>query len=156
MLDAALHALEGFGKASGLARSANIYAFTSAAHIVGLGLLLGAIAAIDLRLIGFVRALGAEALRLLRRFALMGLALALVSGVLLASTKPFEYAANPFMLWKLAVLGLAIANALAFERWAARRGLDTVLAQGAGRWFGLASLTLWLAVIWLGRMIAFA
>jgi uncharacterized protein YacL len=155
MIDAALASLEAFGKASGLARSANIYAVTSAAHIMGLGLLFGSIAAIDLRLIGWARGLGAEALATLRRFAMAGLVLAVITGVLLASTKPFEYAANPFMLWKLAVLAAAIMNALAFELWSSRRGVAQALADRAGRWFGAASLTLWLAVIVLGRMIAF-
>jgi hypothetical protein len=156
MLEAALHALEAFGKASGMARSASIYALTSAAHIMGLGLLFGSIVAVDLRLAGFGRALTGEAVATLRRITVTGLALAVATGVLLASTKPFEYAANPYMLAKLAMLALAIANALAFELWQRSRGLPAAIEAGAARLFGLASMALWIAVIILGRMIAFA
>ncbi len=156
MLEAGLAALEAFGKASGVARSAHVYALVSASHIVGIGMLFGAVAAIDLRLLGFARGLGPEALATLRRFARAGLLLALLTGALLASAKPFEYAGNPFMLWKLAVLALAVANALAFERMVARRGMEAMVDSPSARLFGLASLALWLAAIWLGRMIAFA
>jgi hypothetical protein len=156
MIEDLLRAMEAFGKASGVARSASVYAAVSATHIVGIGLLIGSIAAIDLRLMGRVRALGADAIGVLRRFSRAGVGLAVATGLLLATARPFEYAANPFMLAKLTALAAAVANALAFDIWARRRGLAMALDGAGARLFGLASLALWLLVIWLGRMIAFA
>lgn len=142
------------GLASGVARSSAVYALVSAGHVLGIALLLGPILLVDLRLLGLLRALDAEAVRLLRAAARTGLALAVAMGVLLLSAKPMEYAANPVIWAKLAVVAAGIANALLFELAVWRKGLPALL-HGAGRASAAASIGLWLSALLLGRWIAF-
>lgn len=143
------------GRITGVALSTPVYAAVSALHVVGLALLFGPIALVDLRIAGLLRSLDVSALTLLRATARIGTALAVVTGVLLAGARPHEYLANPTFLAKLAVVGIGLANALAFELAARRAGISALLDQPLARASALASLALWLAAIGLGRWIAF-
>ncbi len=86
--------LVSLGLASGVARGALPYAATSAAHVLGIALLIGPILLVDLRLIGWLKGLDLPALALLRRTAALGLLLAMLAGLLLLSAKPAEYLAT--------------------------------------------------------------
>lgn len=143
------------GRITGVALSTPVYAAVSALHVVGLALLFGPIALVDLRIAGLLRSLDVSALTLLRATARIGIAIAVVTGVLLAAARPDEYLANPTFLAKLTVVGLGLANALAFEVAARRTGIAAMLDQPLARASALASLALWLAAIGLGRWIAF-
>jgi hypothetical protein len=141
-----------------LRRSATLYLFANATHILGIGLLLGAILPLDLRLIGVLRKGPIAVLApFLVRVAATGLALAIVTGLLLFSVKPTEYAANPAFLTKLGLLAFGLAN-VGFQHrsrtWLTlRQGgkPDTVVRVLAG----LSFLT-WLAALVAGRWIGFA
>ena len=146
-----LSALEALGLATGLARSDLIYAAVSAGHILGIALLLGPILLVDLASLGALRGLDPAPARLLRRTAALGTGLALATGVLLFSARPFDYAANPVMLAKLGVVAAGLGHALLRE-W---RGLPPP-GSAAGRWAGGVSLALWLVALWLGRWVAFS
>lgn len=103
--------------AAALRRSDLAYPLVSAAHILSLALLVGAIATLDLRLLGVfpghsVGGLGPP----LSRVAAAGLALAAVTGFLLFSVRPAAYAQNPAFLIKLCLLGAGIGNALLLHR----------------------------------------
>lgn len=135
----------------GVTHSAAAYATVSALHVVGVALLFGPILLVDLRLVGLVTALDAPAMQVLRRTARIGLVLVLVTGVLLAATRPQEYLANRVFLAKLAVVAVGIANAVWFERRHGRLALDGAGARGAAA----ISLAAWLAALFLGRWIAF-
>lgn len=144
-----LDALAWLGLASGVARSSVAYALVSASHVLGIALLIGPIALADLSMLGLVRGFGREGVATLRKAARLGLALAAATGLLLISTKPFEYAANPALQAKLVVIALGVANAVAFE-WRWRQGREAFCREAAG-----ASLACWLAALLLGRWIAF-
>ncbi len=155
MIDHLLHALALLGLVTGVARSSVIYAVTSATHVFGIALLLGPIALVDLRLLGRLRGLDLAALAILRRAAMLGVLLLVVTGVLLFAAKPVEYAANPAMQIKLLVLTAGLGNALGFE-WQVRRvGLALAISGRSATLAGGASLILWLCVLLLGRWIAF-
>lgn len=155
LLGALLGALEGFGLASGVARSTVRYAIVSTAHVLGIALLLGPVLLADLRLAGVRLRLDGHAMRLLRRTAAVGVAVSAVTGVVLFSARPFEYAGNGAMQLKLGVVGVAVANALAFE-WAAwRRSGDERPGRAHARAAAILSLSLWLAALALGRWVAF-
>jgi hypothetical protein len=156
MLQPLIDALTQLGLASGVARSASIYAAVSATHVLGIALLVGPIMLVDLRLLGLLRTLDAPVIAILRRTAMIGIIVAAVTGLLLLSAKPGDYAKNPFVPIKLAVIGLALANALAFEFWARRRTIDAILANRSALGFALISIMFWPLVILLGRLIAFA
>jgi hypothetical protein len=154
MLQAIIDALTQFGLATGVARSAAVYATVSAAHVLGIALLVGPILLVDLRLLGLLRALDAASVDVLRRTARIGLCVAVCAGFLLLSAKPGDYAANRIVWAKLVVVAAGIINALAFE-WKVRHVGVGALLDGGARGFAALSLALWISALLLGRWIAF-
>lgn len=122
-----------------------LYPVVEIVHIVGFTVLVGAVAMFDLRVLGWGRALPVDALaRHLLPWSWLGLLLIVPSGVLMFSTQP-ELLDNPVFQLKLALVGAAGINALAFHR---------------GRWrtprlHAALSLLLWIAVIACGRLLAY-
>jgi uncharacterized membrane protein HdeD (DUF308 family) len=143
------------GRLSGVALSSPVYAAVSALHILGIALLVGGILLVDLRLAGLLRRLDQEAMALLRRSARIGTGLAVGTGVLLVSARPAEYLANPVFLAKMAVLAMALANAIILEAIARHRPLDELIGTPYGRVAAILSLACWPLAIGLGRWIAF-
>ena len=128
-----------------LQRSGTAYLFVNATHILGIGLLLGAILPLDLRLLGLFRGVPlAVVMPFLIRIAATGLAIAITAGLWLFSVKPAEYIANEAFLWKMALLVLALANIILQHR----------LAQPS-RVLAASSIVLWLSVLIAGRWIGF-
>jgi hypothetical protein len=139
--------------AAWLQQSATAYLFVNAAHILGIGLLLGGILPLDLRLLGLLKKLPIEALGpFLTRSAAVGLALAIATGLLLFSVKPAEYLANHAFRWKLALLAVALINVAIQHRVTVTRGWRVVPAT---RIFAALSMFLWLSVLVAGRWIGF-
>jgi hypothetical protein len=138
-----------------------LYPLVEIVHIVGFTVLVGAVAMFDLRLLGFGPARPAEALpvqalaRHLLPWSWAALLLIVPSGVLLFSTQP-ELLDNRTFLLKLALIGAAGGNALAFHvgpwravaRWPARAPLRA-------RLHATLSLLLWIGVIACGRLLAY-
>lgn len=138
--------------ASWMQRSRWGYAGINALHVLGIGLLVGAITALDLRLLGRRRRLPMRALAsLLQPIAIAGLVLASGTGALLFLTEPLGYAAMPLFQFKLALVAMAIVNALALNLWP---GLSSASPTRL-RLAGALSLGLWLSVLVAGRFLAF-
>ena len=152
-LDGVLEAIEAARPIVALRDSYLAYPLINAVHINGIGLLFGAIVALDLRLLGLRRAAGpAEGFAgLLVPVAIGGLLLAIPAGLLLFATDARAYAASPLFQAKILIIGLAIGNALLL-RASARRGTasrhGTAFAAGA-------SILLWLGAIILGRLVGY-
>lgn len=141
----------GAGLLAGLAAHAWAYPALEAAHIVGIALLLGSLAVLELRVWGLGAALPArDFARLALSVTLAGFALAAASGLAMFATQPAELLANPAFRAKLALLALAGLNAAAFHLRAGTARLDR-----AARWQGLLSIGLWIGVIICGRSIAY-
>jgi hypothetical protein len=137
-------------------QSGTAYLFVNAAHILGIGLLVGAIVPLDLRLLGFFRAVPLAAIGpFLRRSAAVGLALALTTGFWLFSVKPAEYLANEAFLWKLGLLTFAIANIGLQHAGGFRRAVADDAVTGAIRARAAVSVALWLGALLAGRWIGF-
>lgn len=153
----ALAALQQSPVAALLRQSLYLYPLVNALHILGIGLLVGAILPADLRLLGLFRH---RPLQLLVPFltgaAAFGLALAVATGILLFSVKPLEYAVNAAFLSKLALVAAGTANALALRLTPAWR---TAMAGGPAtarlRLGAAVSLVVWPAALLPGRFIAF-
>lgn len=152
-----LQALGDWPVAALLRRSLYVYPLVNAAHILALALLIGAILPADLRiLVLFPRLAAAPFLRAMAAVSAFGLLLAAVTGFLLFSVQPLEYAANPAFLAKVSLVALGTANALAVRCRAGWRQATTEGEIGAGLKLGAAfSLSIWLAALLAGRWIAF-
>jgi hypothetical protein len=153
----ALQALSEWPVAALLRRSAILYPLVNAAHILCFGLLVGAIATLDLRLLGLFRRhslahLGPP----LRRVAAVGLGLAALTGLLLFSTRPVAYVENPAFLVKLGLIGLGLVNVALLHRnrhW--RRAVEGGAVEPSVRAAALVSLLVWAGVVVAGRWIGF-
>jgi len=129
-------------------------------HVLSLGLMVGTIAIVDLRLLGVV--LRHEPVARIAAPLLpatwIGFGLMLSTGGLLFAAEATDMYANPAFRLKLLLLGLAGLNMLVFHftsysrrvRW----GSEVSPPVGA-RIAAAASLTLWTGVIIMGRAIAY-
>jgi hypothetical protein len=139
--------------AAWLQQSATAYLFVNAAHVLGIGVLLGGVLPLDLRLLGLMRKLPIDVLGpFLSRSAAVGLALAIATGLLLFSVKPTEYLANDAFRWKLALLAVSLINIAIQHRVTVTSEWRVVPAT---RIFAALSLCLWLSVLVAGRWIGF-
>ncbi|QIM48351.1 DUF2214 domain-containing protein [Pusillimonas sp. DMV24BSW_D] len=152
-----LHAISGWPGAAFLQEYWVAYLVVNAAHILGIGLLLGAILPLDLLLLRSTRGRDLPTLGpFLVSVAATGTALAVTTGLWLFSVKPVEYAENPAFLFKSTLLVLAVCN-IALQH----RGdhFDTALRSGQPsvrvRVLAATSAILWLSVLVAGRWIGF-
>ena len=130
-------ALEATALAQFLKRSRWVYPLVNAGHVMGIALLVGAVLPMNVALWRGRAALW------LRPWAMTGMALAALCGVMLFVTQATDYAASPWFQAKMALLALAVANAA----WH--------LTRPPSRAALAVSLALWPAVLLLGRMVAY-
>jgi hypothetical protein len=136
------------------------FPFFESLHVAGVAVLFGSLFMVDLRLLGLaarrysVRRLSDE----LIPFTFGGFALAMVTGFFLVIVHPTFYAVNAGFVAKMVMLLLAMTNMVVFHatlwRSVDRWGEGTVVPIGAKIAGGL-SLVFWIAVVVLGRWIAF-
>jgi hypothetical protein len=164
MLEALLLGLEGSAFAEWFRASLWLYPAVETLHIVGFAILVGAAFALDLRLLGRLRALPvAETVRGLTRVARWSLLLVVPSGLILFATDATSLAANPAFRIKLVLLVAAGLNAALFHRLVFREGAflqnrgppEPTPIPAAARVVGLLSILLWFSVIAFGRLIAY-
>lgn len=143
--------------AAALKASGTLYLVVNAAHILSIGLVVGAILPLDLRLVGLIRAARIAAVGpLLSRTAATGVVAALATGLCLFSVRAQEYAANPAFLVKVALVALGIVNALVLHaRGAWQTAMATDSAPPALRMQALFSMVIWVGAVLAGRWIAF-
>lgn len=142
-----------------LADSAWLFPAIESLHVLAIALVVGSIALVDLRLLGLVqRARPASAvIRELLPWTWLAFAAAVPTGLLLFAAKPVGYADSNLFRFKLLAIALAGLNMLVFHLSTQRRMADWDTGQPvmAARLAGALSLTLWLAVVLLGRWIGF-
>ena len=140
-----------------------LYPTVETVHIVGVALLFGSIAVLDLRLLGFGRKIPA---RLLAGHVLPWTAgsfvLIVPSGLLMFVAHASDFISSPIFVAKMGLLLAAGANAALFhatvfrsvEVWDAveMRELPTPPSVRA---FAALSLVIWIAVIACGRLLAY-
>lgn len=153
-LDAFLASIEQWPLAAHLRGSVWLYPLVNAAHIVGIALLFGAVVPLDLRLAGLFPAQPLSALkRVLIPLAATGLAIAALAGALLFIAKAADYANAILFRIKMALLALAVINAIWLTLRLRRRG-DAPPDRPA-QISALASIALWLGVIVCGRLVGY-
>jgi len=127
-------------------------------HFLGLSLLIGAAGFFDLRLLGFMRGVSLRSAQRFVPFAIAGLLVNTVTGVIFFVSQPQQYATNPSMWFKLLFLVVAGVNVLVFETTYRRRLLalpaDAEMPLSA-KVIGAISLVSWFAVLYFGRMLPY-
>lgn len=123
-----------------LAGSTAAFAATEAVHIIALSLVGGAVLVADLAVLGVVMKRSRTELLIpqLQGIFLIGLAVVVISGVLLVAAGPYKYYTNPLFPLKL----LLLAAALVVQYFLQRR-----------KWLAVSSLVLWTAVVIAGRWL---
>jgi hypothetical protein len=136
-----------------------LYPSVEIVHLVGIALLFGSIAVLDLRLLGLsrhvpVRRLAAHVLP----WTAASFALIVPSGFLLFIAHATELIGKPVFALKIGLILAAGANAGVFHagafRSAERWDVD-VAPPAAARLAGALSLLLWISVIACGRLLAY-
>ena len=127
-------------------------------HFVGLALVVGIAGTFDLRLLGFARQVPVGALNALIPWAVVGLVLNTITGVLFVFGVPSRYLSNPAFGLKVLFLALAGLNVMVFNLVVSRKTL-TVGAGGdtpiAAKVIAATSLICWFAVMFFGRMLPY-
>jgi hypothetical protein len=152
-------ALEGSGLGAAIRQSPYAYMAANVGHIISLAVFAGAIAVMDTRMAGALRATApGEVLRLARRFALLGFAGLVVSGFVLFTAEASHVALNRVFQIKAGLIVLGLLNVAAFEIFLApkvRRIKPLKKLPDEVRASGIASLAIWLSVAACGRLIAY-
>jgi hypothetical protein len=152
--------LEQTGLAITIRDSLLLFPLLEAVHVIGLALVFGTIAVIDLRLLGV-----ASAQRSFSRMASdimtwtwAAFAVTALTGVLMFITNAAVYFNNIYFRAKILLLVMAALNVLVFEL-TARRTVhqwdESPSAPPIGRAVATVSLVVWVSVIFAGRMIGF-
>jgi hypothetical protein len=133
-----------------------LFAMGETFHFIGLCLMVGGLLIVDLRLLGYIRRVPMRAALAFLPFVIVGFLINLATGVEFFITDPFMYWPSPAFKLKMVLILLAGLNALVFTVMEHRRVL--VLADGddTGAYVKVTaglSLSLWLAVLLLGRLL---
>lgn len=154
-----LKSLEDSGVATTIRNSSFLFPSLEAAHVLALGLMLGTITVVDLRLLGVAsKARSAERVSnevLLWTWIAFGFVV--VTGFTMFTTNARVYAHNTAFLIKLCLLAAAGVNMMVFQMGAGRtmRRWDRTAAPAIGKLGALLSLLLWIGVVFAGRVVGF-
>ena len=152
-------ALEQSGFSASIRQSPWLYPAANVGHIIFLVLFAGALAIIDVRLLGGFAAIEpAPTLGRARRLAIAALAGMTLTGFVLFAAEAAHLARNPVFRLKLVLVGAGLINVAIYEL-CARRAVESLPAgaamPAAARNAGFASITIWIAVAACGRSIAY-
>jgi hypothetical protein len=152
-------ALEQSGFGAAVRQSRWLYPAANIGHIVSLVFFAGAVAVMDIRLLGGLAATKPrQVLARARSVAIAALAGMAVTGFMLFSAEASHLVLNPVFQLKAALVVAGLLNVAIYEFWARRAVED--LAPGAAmpqraKLAGLLSLGIWVAVAACGRSIAY-
>ena len=157
---AVLQWIEGSSLAGRIRDSLLLFPLLESIHVIGLALVFGTIAIIDLRLLG-----AASTERPFKRIAsdIMkwtwgAFALTALTGALMFTTNATVYYHNFYFRTKMLLLVLAGINMLVFELTlghAVHRWDTAPAAPKAGKAAAVLSIVIWISVIFAGRLIGF-
>jgi hypothetical protein len=137
------------------------FAWIESTHVLMIVTVLGTIAIVDLRLVGYAahRRGARQLIREMLPITWVAFVLAVVTGGLLFTSNAMNYAhSNPFRL-KMILLLLAGINMAVFHLTAYRKIADwddALPPPAAARIAGLTSLCLWIIVVFVARWIGFS
>jgi uncharacterized membrane protein len=125
-------------------------------HFVGLCLLMGVVLLVNLRLLGFVNRVAFADVNRLLPWAMVGLSINIVTGMLFFLAAPDQYTQNPAFAWKIALLlvaGVTLLYPTVSDQVGELSPEDR--APLTGRLIAAGSIGLWIGVIFLGRFLPY-
>jgi hypothetical protein len=160
VLDLYLERLASTPFATAISEGATLFPWLECIHVVAITLVVGTIAIVDLRLLGYPahrRSAGRLIVELLP-YTWVAFGIAVVTGLSMFAANATGYAHNVQFQLKLALIALAGINMAAFHLTVYRQivAWDEMHPPPlAARVAGAASLCLWTGVIFLGRWVGF-
>jgi hypothetical protein len=127
-------------------------------HVLAVGLVVGTIFFVDLRLMGFFRSMSVRRAEKIVPYTWWAFLLAVVTGTIFFLQQPTRYIHNEafqikFLLLALAGINLAIFHFGVWQR--ADQWDDGRRPPAAARTAGIVSAVLWIGVIFYGRLVPF-
>ena len=158
-----LAALEASGLGQAMRQWLWLYPAVETVHIVGIALLFGSIAVLDVRLIGFSRGIPVRALvRQVLPWSIGSFALIVPSGLLMFVAHATDFISSPLFAVKLCLIMAALLNAGLFHAITFRTAdvwdseeMRNLPPPPSARLAGVLSLALWASVIACGRLLAY-
>jgi hypothetical protein len=159
----ALGALEASGLGQAMRQWLWLYPAVETVHIVGIGLLLGSIAILDLRLLGVSRSIPVRALaRHVLPWTAAAFILIVPSGLMMFTAHASDFISSPVFAVKMCLilgagLNAALFHAIVFpsvEVWDSEE-MRKLGPPHSARVSAAVSLVIWVAVIACGRLLAY-
>ena len=159
----ALSALEASGLGQAMRQWLWLYPSVETIHIVGIGLLFGSIAILDLRLLGFSKSISVRALaRHVLPWTAAAFLLIVPSGLMMFTAHATEFISSPVFVLKMCLILAAGLNAAIFHAvvfpsvavWDSEESRKLGPPPSA-RVAAAASVLIWISVIACGRLLAY-
>jgi hypothetical protein len=158
-----LGAIEASGLGQAMREWLWLYPSVEIVHIVGIGLLFGSIAVLDVRLLGFSKTMSVRRLaRHVLPWTAASFLLIIPSGLLMFVAHATDFISSPVFVIKLCLIMLAGVNAALFHSIAMRTAnvwdieeMRDLPPPPSVRLAGAASLLIWVSVIACGRLLAY-
>jgi len=137
--------------------STSLLAFPTiiAVHAIGMGFLVGACVAMDLRILGIAPRIPLASLLTLFPGMVFGFVLNAISGILLLLAYPTKALTNPLFYLKLMAIALGMLAAWAIKRRIVGGQAGETVSTTRDKRLACVSLALWVGAIWAGRFLAY-
>jgi len=144
--------LESLSLAVWLRDSVSIWAYPTVLtlHTMGLSVLVGASALLDLRLLGVSRSIPLSAFRWVSTAVAIGLTVNLITGGMLFIKDPLTWGKSIPFLVKMSLVVISAATVLPMRRY-----VSSGEAGGSARLLAVTSLVAWSAAVTAGRLLAY-
>jgi hypothetical protein len=149
--------LEGSAFSTWVREAPTIWAFSTilTLHTFGMGVLVGASALLDLRLLGIGRSMDVAPLESLFRIMWAGFWLNLVTGSMLFAADATSRGTQWLFFVKMLFVAVGVATMVLIKRRVYESGADPAAAGNAARGLAMVSLAAWVAAITAGRLLAY-
>ena len=134
-----------------------VWPISEVLHFVGLCLLFGVMLVVNLRMVGFITGVALADVNRLLPWAMVGLGINIITGLLFFLAAPEQYTQNSAFVWKMGLVvlgGLGLLYPAMFDGEHASRS-DALEAPLTRRVVAVCSLIIWIGVIFFGRFLPY-
>jgi hypothetical protein len=152
-----LASLEATGFSTWVKESSTIWAYPTilTLHTVGLGVLVGAAWAVDLRVLGVAQKIPLDTLAKLFPIMWIGFWVNTISGVVLFAADATTKGTTTIFMWKLGLIVVGVLTIVLLRRDLYKKGPAPGRIGGHARLLAVTSLLVWMVAIAAGRFMAY-